>query len=145
MCEEKELRKFGKVSLATLTYMGIFACFSTLYKFCYYFFMKRNLKLLLFTPIFLVGCTISQQAMNYSNSAGSKSDMQICIDNAILGANQEFYMVTKAEIDRRELDCSIYENQIASARASAQAAQTTAGFMAVMIGIVAGLGAAAGG
>ena len=80
--------------------------------------------------------------LNYSKSLESKSDMQLCIDNALLGANDAYYDYINNEIIRRNVDCSIYSEQVSTARAASQSTQTAV--MTVVLVLAALFGFASG-
>jgi hypothetical protein len=105
--------------------------------------MKVKSLTITFLAVFaLGGCTVNQAALNYSNSMGSKSDMQICIDNALLGTNDAYYNYISNEIKSRNVDCKIYAEQVATARASNQTTQTVMSTFAIVFGVLFGLASA---
>ena len=86
--------------------------------------------------------SIEQQALNYSLEIDSKSDVQLCIDSAILGVNEEFLIPIKSEIERRELNCEEYSEQVESVRGVREVASGVFGvlwgLLSIMIGLAVG-------
>ena len=107
--------------------------------------MKK--KIIPFALLFclLGGCTINQQALNYSKSLESKSDMQLCIDIALLGAYDAYYDYINNEIIRRNVDCSIYSEQVSTARAASQSTQTAVTTVLLVLAVLFGFASGASG
>ncbi len=93
----------------------------------------------------LAGCSVNQQALNYSNSLESKSDMQLCIDNALLGTNDAYYNYINNEIVSRNVDCSIYSEQVSTARAAGQSTQTAVMTVVLVLSALFGFASGASG
>ena len=93
----------------------------------------------------LAGCSVNQQALNYSNSLESKSDMQLCIDNALLGTNDAYYNYINNEIVSRNVDCSIYSEQVSTARAANQSTQTAVMTVVLVLSALFGFASGASG
>ena len=77
--------------------------------------------------------TPSGQFDSYNSKIGGKTDVQLCIDSALIGTNQNYYDVIKKEIDSRSLDCSQYSAQVDSAVGQTQSTQSA---MLIIIGVL---------
>ena len=82
----------------------------------------KNISILLGTILILQGCATSQ---TYGERVATLSDLQLCIDNALLGTEESFLEYTTDEISRRGVDCSAYQQQIDTARSNRQSVQTS--------------------
>ena len=95
--------------------------------------------------VLVSSCSTTQHALNYSNTLESKSDMQLCIDVALIGANETYFEYIDPEIDKRNLDCSIYSEQVSTARAANQSTQTAVMTVVLVLSALFGFASGASG